>query len=56
MFLLEEKINSQLYNKIESELVSLKSPYNVILFDPNGIHTGGYVYKGERIALQVVVE
>lgn len=55
MFLLEEKKNSPLYDKIASQLVPLKYPNNIVLFDPNGIHTGGFIYSGERIALQVVI-
>ena len=55
MFVLEEDKNSPLYDKIASQVVPLKYPNNIVLFDPNGIHTGGFIYSGERIALQVVI-
>ena len=31
-----------------------KSPNNFIIFDPLGIHRGGVVYEGKRLALQLV--
>lgn len=28
----------------------------MILFDGNGIHSGGFVYEGNREALQVIID
>jgi len=54
--LIEDKSNTAKY--LDENLVYLTTDKaNTILFDPGaGIHNGGIVKKGERIALQVVIE
>ncbi len=54
--LVDDKSNLKKY--LDKNLVSLTSKVgNTLIFDPGaGMHNGGVVKKGERIALQVVIE
>jgi len=50
----ELKKNSKEFDYIKKNAEIYKSPNNFIIFDPLGIHRGGLVYEGERLALQLV--
>jgi hypothetical protein len=55
-FLIDYDDNNDYFLKIKENLVSFNTPYDFILFNPMMIHTGGYVYKGKREALQIVIK
>lgn len=42
-------------NKIDELATIFSSPTNMIMFNANGIHNGGFVYKGRRKALQILI-
>lgn len=46
--------DSELGRFIAENKKSFVSPTNCVIFDPLGIHRGGRVFKGERLALQLV--
>ena len=46
--------NSELGTLITNEKVTCTGKSNIILFNPHGIHRGGRVRKGKRIAIQLV--
>ena len=51
-YLLEDNVYKK---KLDNAAVVFESPLNMILFNPLGIHTGGFCYKGKRKALQVTL-
>ena len=42
-------------NEIDELATVFCFPTNMIMFNANGIHNGGYVYKGRRKALQILI-
>jgi len=46
--------NSELAAYVAKNKTCFTSPNNIVLFDPLGIHRGGRVFNGERLALQLV--
>ena len=50
----ELKKSSKEFEYIKQNTKVYKSPNNFIIFDPLGIHRGGVVYEGKRLALQLV--
>jgi hypothetical protein len=48
--------NEKYKNDIDSKAFIFKTPTNMIMFNANGIHNGGFVYKGNRKALQILLK
>tara|TARA_X000001036_G_scaffold438499_1_gene486480 strand:+ start:286 stop:1209 length:924 start_codon:yes stop_codon:yes gene_type:complete len=42
--------------QIDKSAIVFKTPCNIILFNPMGIHSGGFIYKGQRKALQITIK
>jgi hypothetical protein len=53
MFMLNYNKNDEYYQYIKQHLKPLTTPNTMILFCPDIIHTGGYIYKGTRKALHI---
>ncbi len=46
--------DSELGRYVAENKKSFMNPTNIVIFDPLGIHRGGRVFEGERLALQLV--
>ena len=53
MFMLQYDKDEEYYKYIKENLKPLPTPNNMILFCPDIIHSGGFIYKGVRKALQI---